>query len=316
MELIIATLYLAGLVFFANEQVRVGAHAATVRQMLYLALTVLAAFVLLTLPETGDVLLAACLLALIVANIALVRSEAARYALKRWLGRTGYHPHSAVHTVALVLATSQLAVQLLSFASAGGIAGYAESAAAQTPSANALLLMMGLYVLVALGGVGFMMRRTPAETLRRLGLAMPTVRELGTGVAFGVLCYVGVFAANLVWQALVPPELYAEQTRAAEQIFLSFRADLALGVLMAVCAGVGEEILYRGALQPIFGVWATSVYFTLMHTQYTLTPAALLILAVTLGYGWLRVRYGTLAAIVAHSVYNVIPFLLVGVFDL
>lgn len=314
MELVIATLFLAGLVFFANEQVRVGTYADVVRQMLYLTLAALAVFVAFTLPASVEgMLLGACFFVLIAANVALVRSQAARYTLKRWLTRTGYHPHSAVHTVALVLATSQLVAQLVSFVSVGGMAGYAETAATQTPNANELLLMMGLYVLIALGGVGFMMRRTFSETLQRLGLAMPTWRDLNTGIALGVLCYVGVFAANLVWQALAPPELYAEQTLATREIFESYSANLGVGLLMAVCAGIGEEILYRGALQPIFGVWATSIYFTLMHTQYTLTPAALLILAVSLVYGWLRLRYGTLAAIVAHSVYNMLPFLLVGI---
>jgi uncharacterized protein len=62
--------------------------------------------------------------------------------------------------------------------------------------------------------------------------------------------------------------------------------------------------LFRGALQPVFGLWITSIFFALLHTQYTLTPASLTIVVVALGLGWLRRRYSTAASIVAHFVYN------------
>jgi membrane protease YdiL (CAAX protease family) len=43
--------------------------------------------------------------------------------------------------------------------------------------------------------------------------------------------------------------------------------------------------------------------------QYTLTPAILMILIAALGLAWLRERYSTTASIIAHFVYNFIPFL-------
>ncbi|NDJ85058.1 MAG: CPBP family intramembrane metalloprotease, partial [Chloroflexi bacterium] len=64
------------------------------------------------------------------------------------------------------------------------------------------------------------------------------------------------------------------------------------------------------ALQPIFGLWWTAIFFTLVHMQYTLTPAALIILMVAIGLGWLRRRYNLYAAIAAHFLYNFIPLAL------
>ena len=79
---------------------------------------------------------------------------------------------------------------------------------------------------------------------------------------------------------------------------------LAFAFLIAFGAAVGEEIAFRGALQPIFGLWPTAVFFALTHVQYTLTPATLLIVGVALGLGWLRKRFNTTAAIVAHFAYD------------
>jgi membrane protease YdiL (CAAX protease family) len=73
---------------------------------------------------------------------------------------------------------------------------------------------------------------------------------------------------------------------------------------LALTAALSEEILFRGALQPVFGLPLTSVYFALVHMQYALTPAAVIIFVVALGLGWLRQRQSTSSAIIAHFVYN------------
>jgi uncharacterized protein len=69
-------------------------------------------------------------------------------------------------------------------------------------------------------------------------------------------------------------------------------------------------LLFRGALQPIFGNLLVSLFFTLLHSQYTFTPASLIILVVSLAFGYVRQKYSTSASIVAHFVYNFSPFIL------
>jgi len=75
-------------------------------------------------------------------------------------------------------------------------------------------------------------------------------------------------------------------------------------LIVAGGAAIGEEIAFRGALQPVFGLWPTALFFALVHIQYTLTPAALIIFGVALGLGWLRRRYNTTTSIVAHFLYD------------
>ena len=69
--------------------------------------------------------------------------------------------------------------------------------------------------------------------------------------------------------------------------------------------GVAEEVLYRGALQPAFGLWLTSIIFALSHVQY-LNPALLLIFLLALALGWIRNRWGTTTAALVHAAYNTI----------
>jgi hypothetical protein len=47
------------------------------------------------------------------------------------------------------------------------------------------------------------------------------------------------------------------------------RADLSgfNPLWFSLCAGVGEEMLFRGALQPLLGLWLTSLVFTALHYQ-------------------------------------------------
>ena len=37
------------------------------------------------------------------------------------------------------------------------------------------------------------------------------------------------------------------------------------------CAGIGEEVLFRAGIQPLIGIWPTSVLFVLLHGY--ITPA-------------------------------------------
>jgi membrane protease YdiL (CAAX protease family) len=114
-----------------------------------------------------------------------------------------------------------------------------------------------------------------------------------------------------VWERLTSPEQLAEQTAAADQISQAF-ATLPLAFVMAASAALGEEIWIRGALQPVFGILISSLFFVVLHTQYTLTPATLVVLVLSFGLGWLRQRQSTTAAIIAHFVFNFFPLALVS----
>ena len=70
-------------------------------------------------------------------------------------------------------------------------------------------------------------------------------------------------------------------------------------------AGVGEEILFRGALQPLVGLVLASTIFGLLHWS---TPShALVATAAGFGLGVLYARSGSLwPPIVAHAAVDVV----------
>jgi membrane protease YdiL (CAAX protease family) len=83
-----------------------------------------------------------------------------------------------------------------------------------------------------------------------------------------------------------------------------------IAFLAAASAAIGEEILFRGALQPVFGIIPTTLFFALLHSQYALTPSTIVIILVGGAFGWLKEKQSTTAAIIAHFAYN---FVLLGI---
>jgi uncharacterized protein len=245
-----------------------------------------------------------------VISYRLITSEAAPGQVQRLVGRRGnFNPVSSVHMTALVLMLVISVYTVASFVLQGGISGFAEQIETSGIGAGDVIFQAVLQVVIALLGVGLAIRRTPRQTFERLALRLPTSGDVIWGIGIGLLFIILLGVFGTIWETLTSPEQLAEQTAAAEQISQAF-ATLPLAFIMASSAAIGEEIWIRGALQPVFGIPISSIFFVLLHTQYTLTPATLVILVLSLGLGWLRQRQSTTAAIIAHFVFNFVPLAL------
>ncbi len=80
-------------------------------------------------------------------------------------------------------------------------------------------------------------------------------------------------------------------------------------LLLSAAAGVGEEVLFRGVLQGVAGIWIPSIVFGLLHA---LTPTYF-ILATGIGVylGYLQAGTGNLLApILVHSIYDAVALYL------
>lgn len=218
----------------------------------------------------------------------------------------GFNPDSTVHLVALAFCIYLLGTQLVMFVLEGGLSGIAESYAEEGMSAESLLANGLPLVVVPFLGAGMLLRRSFSEVLGRLGLERPSLEGLAAASGMVVALLVFVMIAAGVWESMVSEETFEEQNEASNELADSI-GTIWMALLLAATAAVSEEIAFRGALQPVLGFWATAVIFASTHIQYTLTPAALLILVVAIGFGWLRQRYNTTVCIVAHFFYNFIP---------
>lgn len=220
----------------------------------------------------------------------------------------GYRPDSLVHQTALILCLLVVLSSVLQFVTVGGLEGVAEMIKQNGISANGTLFDTTMWIMAATLGVGFAIRRTGTQTLQRLGLRIPTRDDVRAGLIAGGALVAVQMVFQSVWYAL-DPQAFADQTIAAEAVNLIIDS-LPLALLISLGAAIGEEIMMRGALQPVFGIWPTTVFFVVLHIQYSFTPIMLLILMIGLVLAYLRLRYSTSAAIIAHFVYNVLPFLL------
>lgn len=221
-----------------------------------------------------------------------------------------YKPESQVHTLAVALMFLAVTNTVSTFILLGGIEGVADSFADQSLDFMSFLFDATIYVTLSFLGVGLYIRRTLPQAMKRLGLAVPDNHQMAMGILSGIGLYILFIVMALIWGTVSSQDAIAGQTVAAEELFNQVSGSLLTGFALALFSAIGEEILFRGALQPIFGIWLTTVFFASIHIQYVLTPAVIIIFIIGYGLGLVRQRWGTVPAILAHFVYNFIPFIL------
>jgi len=175
------------------------------------------------------------------------------------------------------------------------------------PTAESLMLGAVPFLAIGVASVGPVVRRTLRQTAERLGLWPLRLPWWLVGLAVGVvLVPLGDQVANLL-SHLTTANCLAQQSQVEQAITGTGRTALEqIGV--AVAAGVCEETLFRGALQPRFGILLSSALWASYHLQYTCNglPSAsnLYILLLGLAFGGLRKAGGLWPAIIAHTAYD------------
>ena len=80
---------------------------------------------------------------------------------------------------------------------------------------------------------------------------------------------------------------------------------------ISICAGVGEELFFRGGLQPLLGIWITAILFVAIHGylspfNWRISIYGIIMCFFMAGLGYLTEEVGILSAIVAHMMIDVI----------
>lgn len=208
-------------------------------------------------------------------------------------------PRSPVDATALgftlVVAGGQLGLQVSTNVLATVAAGAPESPLDQ-------VLTELPFLLGAVLGVGFGMRRGPGAAARRLGLTFPR----GWQILLAVACAGAFYAFGLGAEAAqrwLTPEVAARVGSATGQLYRGVDTPLGIATIALVPA-ICEETLFRGALQPRLGLIWTAVAFALLHTQYGLSIDELAVLLLAVGLGLLRRFTNTTTSMLCHAIYN------------
>jgi len=166
-----------------------------------------------------------------------------------------------------------------------------------------LLAFIGLSYVV----VGTNLKRSFEQANRRLGLARPTWRTVAAGTGFFFLTILVNGLAGVLTEVF-QPDTNNEIQQGLEDLTGEFRSPLG-AVAIGVSAGVGEELFFRGALQPKFGLVLTSLCFALLHTNYGISFVTLGVFGMGMIFGFMRLRYGTVAAMITHALVNFVAVL-------
>lgn len=177
-----------------------------------------------------------------------------------------------------------------------------------TALTTGLLQQLLAFVAIAYVAVGYRNYRTGEEATRRLGLQVPTTTQVTMGLAGVLAAFVAANIGGVLTQWLQPDVI--DSLENSIEALTSGVTNPFVAIVLALSSGIGEEVLFRGAIQPRFGMVLTAVLFTMLHAQYGFTWVLLGIFLIGMIFGWLARRYGTMAAVVAHVVYNLMVVIL------
>jgi uncharacterized protein len=228
------------------------------------------------------------------------------YGTERVPGFRRLRLRAPISWLAIVLFFESLAINLTP---SSGQATVATTVQPSTqPSAESLMLGAVPFLAIGIASAGPRVRRTVRQAAERLGFwPLRVVPWWVIGIGAGlVLIPVGDWVATLL-SNLTSTQCLQQQLQVQHAIAGTARTTLEqIGV--AASAGVCEETLFRGALQPRFGIFLSSALWASYHLQYTCNglPSAsnLYILLLGFAFGALRKAGGLWPAILAHTVYD------------
>ncbi len=169
---------------------------------------------------------------------------------------------------------------------------------------NIFYLALSTLLGFGLAGWGVMEYFLEVSLFKVLAGKTEVTYQVLTGIGYGSV------TALLGWKIVELPYL-----KSTKNFFVQLIRPLKLSVLeivfISLCAGIGEEIFFRGAIQPYLGIWITAILFVAMHGYLNpfnlkISVYGLFMTVAIAGLGYLTIHMGLLSAIVAHTIVDII----------
>ncbi len=82
-------------------------------------------------------------------------------------------------------------------------------------------------------------------------------------------------------------------------------------LFLSFCAGVGEEFLFRGVLQPYWGIWITAIVFVAIHgyldpRDKKMMAYGILMTVIIGAIGYMAIYFGLISSMMAHFAIDVV----------
>lgn len=136
------------------------------------------------------------------------------------------------------------------------------------------------------------------------GEKQPVLLQLLYGALYGIM-------AVLLLLRLLRLRFLKHTGQFFRKLLLRYRVGWLEIIMISVSAGVGEELLFRGGIQPWLGIWPTALIFVALHGYLNPRDHAVFIYGVVMipiaaGLGWLYKESGIWAAALAHTIIDVV----------
>lgn len=168
-----------------------------------------------------------------------------------------------------------------------------------------LILGLATFTLVGFSLIGlviihFFVDQDPIEILQ--GHKAFWIQSV-VGVAFGLIA---ALLAHFIISRKWMKEVQAKYSGLIGPLKLGFWEIL----YISICAGIGEEVLFRGAIQPLIGVIFTAVVFVALHGYLNPKDARISIygffmVLVMIAIGVICDQIGIISSMIAHAVIDV-----------
>jgi uncharacterized protein len=223
------------------------------------------------------------------------------------LGLLTRYKTSYPHLIGGVLFVAAVLIHLLFVTVLYDREGFLEKLASQ-PLLPGVAMMFFSFMVLSWFGVGTFVKRTFTESRERLGLKLLSLKDLAIaiGLAFALLGMIMVFDQCFLEPFF--PEVFKGNLdfERAMHVQGDYWEVLMTCILIACCAGIGEELFFRGLIQPAFGIWPGAILFMLIHVHYGPSVLLLQILFLGLAFGLIRNRWNTTAAMVTHATFDIL----------
>ena len=170
------------------------------------------------------------------------------------------------------------------------------------------LFLLGFFTLFGFGAIGLAILYYAEGITPLVFFSSGKVwwQQLLSGSVFGI-------SAAVVALWLVQTEWLSKEMEFFGELIEKMAPTYAHAIFYSVCAGVGEEILFRGGIQPYLGIWLTSFVFILLHGyinpyNLALTIYGLFMVLISAGLGYLFEIYGIISSITAHFLFDLVMF--------
>lgn len=167
---------------------------------------------------------------------------------------------------------------------------------------------MGLATLLGFPAIGITVIGFVESNPWNFILNWNTPYNIGIQIAIGLAA--GTLFGFLAWKLINRKDMILIKIKYGVLIH-RFKMNIWDILFLSFCAGVGEEFLFRGVIQPYWGIWLTAIFFVAIHGYLDPKDNKMMIYGLTMTIfigilGYMKTYLGLIAPMAAHMAIDVV----------